>query len=124
MALDSRGWRHQTEASEAGSRESVGISRTTGVTKTCRATDLQDVGAVAVGSVASMLLMAAGSALGLARVERTLSGVMDAARHRFVTRRTVLPGEAEARRRRQRVSTLNGKRLAPFKGSRSRAIVV
>ena len=38
MALDSRGWRHQTEASEAGSRESVGISCTTGVTKTCRAT--------------------------------------------------------------------------------------
>ena len=38
MALDSRGLRHQTEASEAGSREPVGISRTTGVTKTCRAT--------------------------------------------------------------------------------------
>jgi hypothetical protein len=96
MALDSRGLRHQTEASEAGSRAPVGISRTTGVTKTCRATgavagsetwvpwkveiimdvasiqalistsglhpDLQDVGAVAVGSVASMLLVAAGSA--------------------------------------------------------------
>ena len=88
MALDSRGWRHQTEASETGSREPVGISRTTGVTKTCRATgavagsetwlpwkveiimdvasiqasistsglhpDLQDVGAVAVGSVAGL----------------------------------------------------------------------
>jgi len=38
MASDSRGLRHQTEASEAGSREPVGISRTTGVTKTCRAT--------------------------------------------------------------------------------------
>ena len=37
MALDKRGLRHQTEASEAGSREPVGISRTTGVTKTCRA---------------------------------------------------------------------------------------
>ena len=104
MALDSRGWRHQTEASEAGSRESVGISCTTGVTKTRRATgavagtetwllwkveiimdvasiqasistsglhpDLQDVGAVAVGSVASVLLMAVGSAL----VWRVLSG--------------------------------------------------
>src|SRR5215218_9999869 len=38
MALDKRGLRHQTEASEAGSREPAGISRTTGVTKTCRAT--------------------------------------------------------------------------------------